>query len=84
MSRENFFIKATLKGDQVTASKGEKATGPTKSIHLNVSNINALVVNGDGTTVLTTSGVAYECVQPVEYFVKAGKSFGVIAELGNG
>ena len=35
MSRENFFIKATLKGDQVSASKLEKTTGPTKKIHIN-------------------------------------------------
>ena len=85
MSRENFFIKATLKGDQVSASKGEKTTGPTKKIHINISHITSMVVSSDGgTTVLTSSGVVYECVQAPEYFILAGKGTGTIAEIGNG
>lgn len=73
MSRENYFVKATL----VKKGKEDKEV----SVRLNITNIDAIVDNNGGSTVLMTSGVVYECVQTPEYFIKAGAAYGITKEI---
>ena len=78
MSREVFFIKLS----QVTLTKeGADQVVKTTPIFIGLHHIQALVPGKDRTTILTTSGVAYEVTENPETIERMGSGFGTFKLL---
>lgn len=61
--------------------KPKKDTEKSTPIHIMRHNIDAMVPNESGTTILMSSGVSYEVVEKASDIINKGKAVGVMNEV---